>query len=378
MKRALIVVATFVLVVTLHAAAALAVPTIDRKLTEQVTRAPLSLTAVVITYNHQPAALDFTRLQSLGIRGGVYLDRLPMVLTAVNKSQLNALATRSDIRSLYANNRMSLMDDKSRPFIGVTALRADTTVTSANGGMPVTGKDVGVAYVDTGIDATHPDLQLGKNVIGNVFFPLAEQGAAEWPVGADFIPTIAVENMPLSDVEGGHGTFGAGVTAGTGQASGGFYGGMAPGAKLLGLVAGNDVGLTSFAIIQAYNYALANQTRYNIRVCNNSWGTTLSNQPYDPLDPINVATLALHDHNITVVFAAGNGISSVGDVSGAINPYSTAPWVISVAAGDKEGLGNPAGFSSLVRITAPVPTRLACRAIRAPLPIFVPTSWAQA
>lgn len=346
MKRALIVVATFVLVVTLHAAAALAVPTIDRKLTEQVNQAPLSLTAVVITYNHQPAALDFTRLQSLGIRGGVYLDRLPMVLTAVNRSQLNALATRSDIRSLYANNRMSLMDDKSRPFIGVTALRADTTVTSANGGMPVTGKDVGVAYVDTGIDATHPDLQLGKNVIGNVFFPLAEQGAAEWPVGADFIPTIAVENMPLSDVEGGHGTFGAGVTAGTGQASGGFYGGMAPGAKLLGLVAGNDVGLTSFAIIQAYNYALANQTRYNIRVCNNSWGTTLSNQPYDPLDPINVATLALHDHNITVVFAAGNGISSVGDVPGAINPYSTAPWVISVAAGDKEGLGNPAGFSS--------------------------------
>jgi hypothetical protein len=100
--------------------------------------------------------------------------------------------------------------------------------------------------------------------------------------------------------------------------------------------------LTSFAIVQAYDYALVNQLRYNIRVCNNSWGTTITDQPYDPNDPINVATLALHDHNITVVFAAGND----GDAPGVINPYSVAPWVISVGAGDKEYKGSPAGFSS--------------------------------
>ena len=251
-----------------------------------------------------------------------------------------------DIRSLYANHKFSLMDDRSRPFIGVTSLRADQQVTTSNGGMPVTGKDIGVAYVDTGIDATHPDLQLGRNVIGNVFFPLAEVTGVEMPVNADFVPVVAAEDVPLSDIEGGHGTFGAGVTAGTGQASGAFYGGIAPGAKLLGLVAGNDGGLTTFALVQAFNYTLINQARYNIRVCNNSWGTTVSEYAYDPNDPINVATLSMHDHNITVVFAAGNGIGSVGDLPGAINPFSTAPWVISVAAADKEGLGNPAGFSS--------------------------------
>lgn len=345
MKRAFIFISALVLAVTYQVSAG-AAPSIDRALTQKINSSPLALTPVIITYNHRPAALDFVRLRALGIRGGVYLDQLPMVLTAVNRTQFNALAARSDIRSLYANNKMRLMDDKSRPFIGVTGLRADTQVTLANGGMPVTGKDIGIAYVDTGIDATHPDLQLGRNVIGNVFFPLAEASGVEMPIPAEFLPVLAVEDMPLSDVEGGHGTFGAGVTAGTGQASGGFYGGIAPGAKLLGLVAGNDSGLTTFALLQAYNYALANQTRYNIRVCNNSWGTVLADRAYDPLDPINIATLSLHDHNITVVFAAGNGIGSVGDVPGAINPYSTAPWVISVAAGDKEGLGNPAGFSS--------------------------------
>src|SRR5207248_7344494 len=55
-----------------------------------------------------------------------------------------------------------------------------------------------------------------------------------------------------------------------------------------------------------------------------------------------VATLHAHDSNITVVFAAGNA----GDEANAINPYSTMPWTISVAAGLKRGLGAPADFSS--------------------------------
>jgi serine protease AprX len=347
MKKALTVISVLVIIFALQAGAAQATPRIDAKLTQLVNSSPLARTPVVITYDHQPSIVDFNALKALGLKGGVYLDHLPMVMTTVNKAQLNALSTRSDIRSLYANRKLDLFDDKSRPFIGVTALRADREVTTANNALPVFGTGVGVAYVDTGIDATHPDLQLGKNVAGNVSFPLAEATVIENPVG-DFLPVVAVENAPLSDVEGGHGTFGAGITGGTGQASGTFYGGIAPGAKLLGLVAGNDGGLTSFGILQAFNYALANQFRYNIRVCNNSWGGSLADGPFDANDPINVATLNMHDHNITVVFAAGNGVhnSGVGDAPGAINPYCTAPWTICVAAADKEGLGNPAGFSS--------------------------------
>src|SRR5690606_36960439 len=145
-----------------------------------------------------------------------------------------------------------------------------------------------------------------------------------------------------TDVEGGHGTFGAAVTAGTGEASGGLFAGMAPGAKLIGITAGNDAGLSTFAILQAMDYTLVKQYEYNIRVCNNSWGTTLATRPYDPNDPINTATRVMHDRNITVVFAAGND----GDAPDMINPYSVAPWVVSVAAAEKRGLGTPAGFSS--------------------------------
>ncbi|HSU26110.1 MAG TPA: S8 family serine peptidase, partial [Pyrinomonadaceae bacterium] len=203
----------------------------------------------------------------------------------------------------------------------------------------VSGKNVGIAYVDTGLDATHPDLQLGQNVAQNVYFATADV-PTDPPAG--FVPIVPVENSPMTDIEGGHGTFGAGVAAGTGAASGGLYTGMAPGAKLVAIRAGNDVGLTTYAIVQAFDYALVNQYRYNIRVCNNSWGTTLADVPYDINDPVNVSTRTMHDRNITVVFAAGNS----GDAPNVINPYSVAPWVISVAAGEKRGLGTPADFSS--------------------------------
>lgn len=325
-------------------AAALAVsiaaaPSIDGLLATRINSSPLSLTPVIITFENRPTSADFTMLRSLGITGGRYLNHLPIVLTSINRTQFNALKTKSNIRSLYANRTMKLMDLEGRTISGVESLIRDIEVTTRNAGLPVTGRNIGVSYIDTGIDATHPDLVLGQNVAQNVYFATADV-PLELPSG--FLPIVPVENAPTSDIEGGHGTFGAAVTAGTGAASAGLYSGMAPGAKLIGIRAGNDVGLTTYAIVQAMDYTLVNQFRYNIRVCNNSWGTTLASAPYDPNDPINVATRMMHDRNITVVFAAGND----GDAPDMINPYSVAPWVISVAAAEKRGLGTPAGFSS--------------------------------
>ena len=316
-----------------------AAPSIDGLLNSQISSSPLALTPVVITFDHKPTSADFLMLRSLGITGGRYLEQLPMVMTKINRTQFNALKTNSSIRSMYANRLFKLLDREGRTITGIENLIRDMQVTSLNQGLPVTGKNVGIAYIDTGIDATHPDLQLGQNVIQNVYFATADV-PLELPAG--FVPIVPVENQPLTDIEGGHGTFGAGVTAGTGAASGGLYQGMAPGAKLIGIRAGNDVGLSTYAIVQAMDYTLVNQFRYNIRVCNNSYGTTLAANPYDPNDPINTATRMMHDRNITVVFAAGND----GEAPDMINPFSVAPWVISVAAGEKQGLGTPAGFSS--------------------------------
>src|SRR5918993_5268096 len=334
----MLVKALAVVVVTIAASiSAVAAPSVDGLLAARINASPWSLTPVVITFDHSVTNSDFLMLQSLGIRGGHYTKALPIVLTSINRTQLNALKAKPGVRSLYANRTFRLLDLEGRTITGIENLIRDSQVTALNNGLPVTGKNIGVSYIDTGIDATHPDLQ--QNVAQNVYFATADL-PVEPPAG--FLPVVPVENVPISDVEGGHGTFGAGVTAGTGAASGGLYAGMAPGAKLIGIRAGNDYGLSSYAIVQAMDYTLVNQFRYNIRVCNNSYGTTLADLPYDPNDPINTATRMMHDRNITVVFAAGKE----GDAPDMINPHSVAPWVISVAAAEKQGLGTPAGFSS--------------------------------
>jgi serine protease AprX len=313
---------------------------------------------VVVTYRQKPGAAELSRLQLAGITKGFATRELPMVICDMSLAQLGVVSRQSGVVSIYSNRLLKNFTNVSRPFIGVPQMQADTEVTkrnTSNPGLPVTGKGVGIGYVDTGIDATHADLAYGKKTVQNVIQGLSETVVSDAGLvvgtgvdigdlvdGTGFVPPIYLENQQTSDLESGHGTFGSAVAAGTGQASGGFYGGVARGAQLVGVNSGNDMGLPLVAIIGAYDYLLANQYAYNIRVINNSWGDTLSADGLDPANPINVATRNCHDRNITVVFAAGNS----GDTPTSINPYSTMPWTISVAAGEKQGLGSPADFSS--------------------------------
>src|SRR5688572_11631538 len=146
------------------ATAATAAPSVDPVLAQLFQAAPLSTHAVVITFGRQPGAADLASLQQLGIKGGIVLQRLPMVLTGINRAQFDLLRSRADIVSLYANQVMELQTNVSRGFIGLNTLSEDGQVRAKNGGLPVTGKGIGVAIVDTGIDATHLDLPFGTTV----------------------------------------------------------------------------------------------------------------------------------------------------------------------------------------------------------------------
>jgi serine protease AprX len=314
---------------------------------------------VVITYASMPSSTEIARLQSVGITKGTLLRELPMIIAPMNAAQLTAVKNQSGVRSIWGNRIMKPFTNESRLFIGATQMMADRELQRANQqnpGMPISGKGIGIGYIDTGIDATHADLQYGTKTVQNVIQPHSETTVGdgglligvginifdEAYVATGFNPPIYIENQQHSDVESGHGTHGSAVAAGTGVQSGGFYGGVAPGASLIGLNAGNELGLPLVTILRAYDYLLVNQFAYNVRVINNSWGSSLSDAAISPDDPINVVTREAHDRNIVVVFAAGNS----GDEANAINPYSTMPWTISVAAGEKRGLGTPAGFSS--------------------------------
>ncbi len=150
-----------------------------------------------------------------------------------------------------------------------------------------------------------------------------------------FTPNVSVENVPNTDQSVGHGTHCAGIIGGTGIRSGGLYGGVAPGAKIIG--SGLGAGLFVLNAIGAWEWGLANQFRYNIKVVSNSYG---GGTTFEPDNPLNLASKMAYERNITVVFAGANS----GPTKGTLNNYAQAPWVIAVAAGTKEG--GLADFSS--------------------------------
>jgi serine protease AprX len=175
--------------------------------------------------------------------------------------------------------------------------------------------------LDTGIDAMHPDLAYGSHVVGNVRVADLQSFAP-----AFIYPTV-LEGLPNTDPIMGHGTFVAGVIAGTGEASNGYYGGMAPGCNLLGVSAG-DASL--FFVLSGIDYILSHRAELNIKVVNCSFGIS---GLFDANDPINIATKIMHDAGISVVFSAGNR----GSEPNSLNPYSVASWVIGVGSATKRG-----------------------------------------
>ncbi|NJE09366.1 S8 family serine peptidase [Thermococcus sp. MAR1] len=168
------------------------------------------------------------------------------------------------------------------------------------------GSGITIAIIDTGIDASHPDLQ-GK-VIG-------------WK---DFVNG---RSSPYDDQ--GHGTHVASIAAGTGAASNGKYKGMAPGAKLVGIkVLGADGSGSISDIIAGVDWAVQNKDKYGIRVINLSLG---SSQSSDGTDSLSQAVNNAWDAGIVVCVAAGNS----GPDKYTVGSPAAASKVITVGAVDK-------------------------------------------
>jgi serine protease AprX len=276
---------------------------------------------VFLVFYRMPTASDFDSIRAAGIFGGTIFNNLPMVLVNATKSQITVLSTLPSIRTIYSNKTFEFFTHDTRLLTGQSKVLGDRRLTQRNGGTPLSGQGITVAVLDTGIDATHPDLAYGSQVIQNV--RVADmQGSSP-----TFLYPQVVEGLNNTDPVMGHGTFVAGVIAGTGSASSGYYGGMAPGARLLG-ISGGDASL--FFVLSGMDYILSHRADMNVRVVNCSFGIA---GIFDSNDPVNIATRILHDAGISVVFSAGNR----GDQPNSLNPYSVAPWVIGVGSVNKSG-----------------------------------------
>jgi serine protease AprX len=251
--------------------------------------------------------------------GTLRFEHLPMVFAVATPAQIAAITSLPGVTGVYSNKQLEYFLAQSVPSINGHLAHA----------AGYTGKGVGIAILDSGVDgAYNPDLKHPTRTVQNVKI-LADVGD-KLPVLGQSVPTLAgalyAENVGSSETSSGHGTHVAGIAAGDGTASGAKYVGVAPGANLIGLGAGEAI--TVLWALAGFDWILDHHAEYNIQVLNNSWGTT---GDFDPAHPINIASKKIYDRGIAVVFAAGNE----GPGENTMNPYSVAPWVISVAASCK-------------------------------------------
>jgi serine protease AprX len=281
---------------------------------------------VVVQFDEAATTADALAgsIKALGA-GARALRQLPFVGALATPTQVNAIAALPGVLRVSENRQLRWLGSGSRASVlalldqSVPTIKADQARTRFG----VSGRGIGVAILDSGIDGLYQhDVQYPSRTVQNLKI------IANGPdlVCFENLPcpgSIYVENLANSETSVGHGTHVSGIAGGNGVMSNGLYTGVAPGSNLIGIGTG-DV-LFIFWALAGFDYILQNQDRYNIKVVNNSWGTSGT---FDPADPINVASKRVHDRGITVVFAAGND----GPGENTLNPYSVAPWVIGVAA----------------------------------------------
>ncbi len=170
----------------------------------------------------------------------------------------------------------------------------------------VGAKPPAIAVVDTGVDASRADF--GGRVISQV--------------------TLTSLTGNSAGDGSGHGTFVAGLAAGSAQ----VYAGAAPAAPIVSIDVADDKGMSMTSdVIAAVDWILANKAANGIRVANFSLHSSVpSSFAYDPLA---MAVERLWLSGVVVVTAAGNYASN-GAASGIRYAPANDPFVITVGAAD--------------------------------------------
>jgi serine protease AprX len=260
----------------------------------------------VIVRTALPAKAE--RLRSLADRVGAFrvaraFASLNGLAATVTKRQALALARLPDVVHIEENSTVRAANDTAQASFGVAQARVDAGVDGDGDGDPeaYSATDLVAAVVDTGIDASHLDLDEGKVLA----FEDLVNGRAE----------------PYDD--NGHGTHVAATIAGEGDAlADRRYRGVAPGAGLVGIKVLDASGNGTLAdVAAAIDWVILNKDVYGIEAVNLSLAAAGCS---DGTDTASLAVNRAHEAGLVVVVAAGNAgpgtctIGSPGAAAGAL------------------------------------------------------------
>ena len=253
---------------------------------------------VIVTLTHRatPAAVSALEraIGSVSLRARYSV--IPAFSAVMTRRQARALARRADVASVRPDRIVHAFNDISEASFGVTKARLDDPALDGDG--------LAAAVLDTGIDASHADLDGGKVA-----------AFVDCTVGAACTPAA-----PYDD--NGHGTHVSATLAGDGDGTPDHrYQGVAPKARLVGVkVLDADGRGDEGSLISGIDWVL-NHPELGVRVMSLSLGVGTCGDGTSPVSSaINGAVAA----GIVVTVAAGNSgpgrctVASPGDAANAI------------------------------------------------------------
>lgn len=274
--------------------------------------------------------VDSTAMAGVGARvqalGGRMVHRLTAIGAAIVRLPENtapALARTAGVRGVTRDSGVQLLGSTYNASSDAGSMYNVAQVTGARKAWAAgtTGSGVDVALIDSGVTPV-AGLNAAGKVVNGPDLSFESQNA-----DTRYLDTF------------GHGTFMAGIIAGTdGTTTNGSlsdaYTGMAPDARLISLKVADAHGNTDVSqVIAAIDWVVQHRRDpgMNIRVLNLSFGTP-SLQSY-LLDPLAYAAEVAWRKGIVVVVSAGNDGTGTGKL---LNPAQD-PYVIAVGAEDSVG-----------------------------------------
>lgn len=267
------------------------------------------------------------------------------IAARIKGKDIQSIAAMPGVAAIHPVQKIYLDNETSVPFIG-----ADDVWQMAAGGLPVDGRGIKVAVIDTGIDYTHATFggpgtaeayeTNDPNVVEAGTFPTAKV-VGGWDFAGTNYDADDPSAVPVPDPdpldENGHGTHVAGTIAGFGVAnSAGGYKvgpGVAPGALLYAYKVFGREGTTDLvaaAIEMALDPDQDGDLSDRVDVINMSLGSPFGS----PTDPSAVAAQAATRLGVIVVASAGNS----GNIPYITGSPGVAPGVISVASSLDNGI----------------------------------------
>ena len=311
-------------------------PRAHPRLLEQARRAPAQAVRVVVLRQRHD---DRTSDRQVGSMGGRKLQEVGAVGFAAELAgrHVEELARHPSVKYVTVDAPMARTAvDAAR----LTAVAGQAAYPQVVGAAPQwaagpTGRGVGVAVVDSGVNRALPDFADGNGGSRVVATRLFSSGLVAAVPGPDGAPVAATPDGV------GHGTHVAGVIGGNSWSSPdltvrGKYVGVAPEVNLIDLRVADDAGQSYLSdVVNAVEWAVANRQAYNIRVLNLSLQSTVAEGA-----ATNVLAAAVERawfSGIFVVVAAGNqGPNS------ALYAPANDPFVVAVGAADTLGTAGQA------------------------------------